>query len=230
MLSFNIVVLCFRFCAEHARKAQLARQKSSRRHVPPPSAESFLLSLSHYSNIESGMLLIWHISSLCCLNSSESIGWFLMLSTWQWCHLLFCTPIFSRKTRKLNESWTVKKLQLQKRHVKDPTIPILCTDQNVRPGIWAAQEGRECVIRKRVDFSLVNITQIYQHGCLGCTETLYSPFLLTGDIATVQILPPLLYMFIEVFMVCKYAIIGFRGGSVIKFNAPNNTSLIFRLL
>ncbi|XP_069703701.1 KAT8 regulatory NSL complex subunit 2 isoform X2 [Periplaneta americana] len=41
------------FCAEHARKAQLARQKSSRRHVPPPSAESFLLSLSHYSNIES---------------------------------------------------------------------------------------------------------------------------------------------------------------------------------
>lgn len=42
------------FCAEHARKAQLARQKSSRRHVPPPSAESFLLSLSHYSNIESG--------------------------------------------------------------------------------------------------------------------------------------------------------------------------------
>lgn len=40
------------FCAEHARKAQLARQKSSRRHVPPTSSESLLLSLSHYSKTE----------------------------------------------------------------------------------------------------------------------------------------------------------------------------------
>ncbi|XP_021916698.1 KAT8 regulatory NSL complex subunit 2 isoform X2 [Zootermopsis nevadensis] len=40
------------FCAEHARKAQLARQKSSRRHIPPPSSESLLLSLSHYSKTE----------------------------------------------------------------------------------------------------------------------------------------------------------------------------------
>lgn len=39
-------------CAEHARKAQLARQKSSRRHIPPPSSESLLLSLSHYSKID----------------------------------------------------------------------------------------------------------------------------------------------------------------------------------
>ncbi|KAJ4439880.1 hypothetical protein ANN_08009 [Periplaneta americana] len=54
-LEMTIVICCnAKFCAEHARKAQLARQKSSRRHVPPPSAESFLLSLSHYSNIESG--------------------------------------------------------------------------------------------------------------------------------------------------------------------------------
>ncbi|KAJ9579647.1 hypothetical protein L9F63_004726 [Diploptera punctata] len=40
------------FCAEHARKAQLVRQKSSRRHVPPVSAESLLASLSHYNKIE----------------------------------------------------------------------------------------------------------------------------------------------------------------------------------
>jgi hypothetical protein len=45
-------VSLFRLCAEHARKAQLARQKSSRRHVPPPSSESLLLSLSHYSKID----------------------------------------------------------------------------------------------------------------------------------------------------------------------------------
>lgn len=37
------------FCTEHARKAQLARQKSSRRHVPPISAESLLTSFSHYN-------------------------------------------------------------------------------------------------------------------------------------------------------------------------------------
>ncbi|PSN32668.1 KAT8 regulatory NSL complex subunit 2 [Blattella germanica] len=40
------------YCAEHARKAQLARQKSSRRHVPPPSTESLLAGLSHYNKIE----------------------------------------------------------------------------------------------------------------------------------------------------------------------------------
>nr|CAD7439265.1 unnamed protein product [Timema bartmani] len=37
------------FCAEHARKAQLARQKSLCRHVPPTTPESLLVSLGHYS-------------------------------------------------------------------------------------------------------------------------------------------------------------------------------------
>ncbi|XP_067003681.1 KAT8 regulatory NSL complex subunit 2 isoform X2 [Anabrus simplex] len=41
------------FCAEHTRKAQLVRQKSSRRHVPPPSTETLLLSLAHYARPES---------------------------------------------------------------------------------------------------------------------------------------------------------------------------------
>jgi len=63
-------------CAEHARKAQLARQKSSRRHIPPPSSESLLLSLSHYSKIDyNSAAAVSGIVQLFLL-FSHFIGWF----------------------------------------------------------------------------------------------------------------------------------------------------------
>ncbi|XP_063217687.1 KAT8 regulatory NSL complex subunit 2 [Bacillus rossius redtenbacheri] len=38
----------FGLCSEHARKSQIARQRTLRRHKPPPTTETLLLSLVHY--------------------------------------------------------------------------------------------------------------------------------------------------------------------------------------
>lgn len=42
----------FRYCPEHTRKAQIARIKSTAKNSLPESAETLLLSLSHYVEVE----------------------------------------------------------------------------------------------------------------------------------------------------------------------------------